>query len=80
MNQNQTQKIKEIFAQELNLEIKEINDDLAYNNCPAWDSLKHLQIVSQLETAFDIDIDISDVTAMETFGKLCTIMDKYLKP
>jgi acyl carrier protein len=63
----------------MGLNLKDIKDDLAYNDCPNWDSLKHLQMISQFETEFNIDIEMDDVIAMITVRDIYKILAKYLK-
>jgi acyl carrier protein len=71
--------IKNIFCEVLGLPADAVNDALAYNSCEQWDSLKHLQMVAMFEENFDIEIEMDDIIAMETFGKVKEILRKYLK-
>jgi len=71
-------KIENIFCEVLGLPAREVTDSLSYNSCVHWDSLKHLQLVAMLEETFDIEIEMDDIIAMETFGKLKVILQKYL--
>lgn len=70
--------IKNIFCEVLGLPAQNITDTLAYNSCEQWDSLKHLQIVAMFEESFGIEIDMDDIIAMETYGKVKEILHKYL--
>jgi acyl carrier protein len=70
--------IKNIFREVLGIPAEEITDALAYNSCPQWDSLKHLQLVAMFEEKFDIEIDMDDIIAMENYGKVKEILHKYL--
>jgi acyl carrier protein len=71
--------IKDIFCQAIGLPAEAVHDALAYNSCEQWDSLKHLQMVAMFEEKFDIEIEMDDIIAMETFGKIKEILRKYLK-
>ena len=77
-DENIEYKIKKIFCKVLGISENDVNDEIAYNTLEAWDSLKHLEIVSELEDEFNIDIEMDDVIAMETFGKIKEIVKKYL--
>lgn len=70
-------RISEVFQELLGLEADEINDDLAYETCDRWDSLKHLEIVTTLEKRFKIAIDVDDILAMENLGRVREILKKY---
>ena len=70
--------IRNIFCEVLGLPAHDVTDALAYNSCEQWDSLKHLQIIAMFEESFGIEIDMDDIIAMETFGKVKEILHKYL--
>lgn len=78
MNQEHIDTIVDIFSDIMGIPKTELNDTIAYNSHPAWDSLKHLQLISELETAFDIEFDMDDVIAMENFGLVRELTAKYL--
>ncbi len=65
---NIEEKVKEIIAKVLEVEVSEINDDTAIGDIPEWDSLSHIQIVSAIEKEFgfnftpDVMMDLEDVS------------------
>jgi len=69
--------IASVFQEILGLEPQEITDDLAYETCDRWDSLKHLEIVSALESRFGIAVEIDDILAMESVGRTREIIRTY---
>lgn len=71
-------KIKKIFCDVLSVAESEVDDETSYNSFEPWDSLKHLEIVAKLEENFGIEIEMDDIVAMETFGKIREIVQKYL--
>jgi acyl carrier protein len=71
--------IKNIFCEVIGIPEESVTDALAYNSCEQWDSLKHLQMVAMFEERFDIEIEMDDIIAMETFGKVKEILRKYCK-
>lgn len=76
--ENEMERIKKIFCETLGVSDSEVNDDTAYNSLEPWDSLKHLEIVSNLEEEFNINIDTDDVIDMSNFKKVKEIIKKYL--
>ena len=78
MNDDLNLKIKKIFCETLGVEESEVSDETAYNSFRPWDSLKHLQLVSILEEEFDIEFEMDDIVAMETFGLIKEFVARYL--
>ncbi|OBZ34806.1 MULTISPECIES: acyl carrier protein [Methanohalophilus] len=70
--------IKKIFGEVIGIDESEITDSIAYNSYESWDSLVHLELVNELEDTFDVEFEMDDIIAMETFGKVKEIVKKYL--
>jgi len=66
-------KLKNIFEKNLNQKIQNI-DTLAFGQNKKWDSLKHIQIIVNIEREFNVKIKTSEVGKLNTFNKL----QKYL--
>ena len=79
MEMSEEEKIKRIFSEVIGMDESEVNDSIAYNSCESWDSLVHLELINELEDAFDIELEMDDIIAMETFGKINEILMTYLK-
>ena len=71
------QKLKEIFANTLEIDIESVTDDLAYNSIPQWDSISHMALIAAIDEAFDTMIDTDDVIDLSSFGKAKEILVKY---
>jgi len=54
----------------------EINSEATMEQIPAWDSMKHFQMVTAVEKEFNIEIKISDTFEM---ASIPAIKDKILK-
>lgn len=74
---NNYEKLKESFAEALNLNIENITDDLAYQSIPEWDSISHMILISQLEEDFDLSLETDDVIEMSSVMKAKDILAKY---
>lgn len=72
------QKMKKVFARVLNIPVTEVGDGISYNSLKTWDSLKHLELIGELETEFGINIETDDIIAMENFKVAKAIIGKYL--
>ncbi len=69
--------LETVFAAALGLDIKQVNDELAYNSIPEWDSVAHMTLVAQIEEEYDILLDTDDIIDMSSVGKAKQILAKY---
>ncbi|MBB6501699.1 acyl carrier protein [Pedobacter cryoconitis] len=74
---DKSQKLDEVMALALSVPLEEINDDLAYQSIPEWDSMSHMVLMTELETAFGISIETDDMLEMNTMPKVREILQKY---
>lgn len=50
---------------------------LKYQAVEAWDSIGHMQLMSALEEAFGIELDIDDIIDISSYEKGKEILAKY---
>lgn len=50
---------------------------LRYRGVEQWDSVAHMQLISEIEDAFDIMIDTDDVIDLSSWDKAREILGKY---
>ncbi len=50
---------------------------LKYQDIPEWDSVGHMGLISSLEEAFNIEIEIDDIIDFSSFEKGLEILSKY---
>ena len=55
------ERIKEIIADTLGIDIERITDDLAVGDIEEWDSVGNLTIISTIEEELEVDIPIEDL-------------------
>lgn len=72
-----SQKLYNAFSQSLNVAVNKITDDLMYNSIPEWDSVAHMALIAELESAFDLMLDTDDIIDMSSVGKAKEILMKY---
>ena len=68
------EKIISIMAKVLEVEPSEIELDCGIGDMPEWSSLKHLQIISELEQAFSIKLQPQDIMELEEIGDLVNLV------
>ena len=67
----------EIFSKSLSIDKKKFNEKIKYNDIPEWDSIGHMTLMSDLESAFNITIDTDDIIDFSSFKKGIQILKKY---
>ncbi|EJL75879.1 acyl carrier protein [Chryseobacterium populi] len=72
-----TEKFYEVIAGAIAVKKELIEEDLAYQQIPEWDSMSHLLIVEALENSYQIKFEFDDVLDMGTVGKIREKMKKY---
>ena len=72
-----TETLKDIMSRTLNIDKDNITDDMSYEETETWDSVAHLQLVSELETSFKTNFDIDEITAMESVKAIKDILAKH---
>lgn len=74
---NNEQKLRELFAEALQINIEQVTEDLTYNSIPEWDSIAHMTLISEIDNAFDTMLDTDDVLDLSSFAKAKEILLKY---
>lgn len=69
-------KLFESFATALNIPVESVNEELAYQGIPEWDSISHMVLISQLEEDFGVSIATDDVIDMSSVSKAMEILGK----
>ena len=67
-NEQEIEKLKEIIADVLNVEVNDITEDTTFVDDLGADSLDIFQIIMGIEETFDIEIDNDDAEQISTVG------------
>lgn len=70
-------KYDQIFKETFNLSDKDLNELLEYQSVKEWDSVGHMSLVSALEEAFDIMLEMDDIVDFGTYHTGIETMRKY---
>lgn len=62
-------RLKSVFASVLGAGAGSDFESMAYGQTTGWDSVAHMALISEIETAFDIMLSTDDVIGMSSFGK-----------
>jgi acyl carrier protein len=70
------EKYNEIFMEALEV-TKDQLDGLEYQGVSSWDSVGHMNLIGEIEDAFDIEMETDDVIAFSSYEKGKEIISKY---
>ncbi|WP_031557943.1 hypothetical protein [Lachnospira multipara] len=70
------EKYDEIFMEALEL-TKDQLDGLEYQGVSSWDSVGHMNLIGEIEDAFNIEMETDDVIAFSSYEKGKEILSKY---
>ena len=56
---------------------KQMLTSLVYQGIPEWDSIGHMELMTIIEKAFSIEIDIDDIIDFSSFENGKKILSKY---
>jgi acyl carrier protein len=70
--------VKLIMANVFRTSIENITDDLAQKNVSFWDSLRHLNLIVELEEKFGVSFEPEEISEMVTFYKVIYFLNQKL--
>lgn len=73
---NLEEKVLEIMREVFDLE--EVSTDASQKNCERWDSLHHLSLASELEEAFDIELEPEEIAEMTNFSRVIAMLESKI--
>lgn len=68
------EKVKEIIAKQLNLDVDEINESTSFKDDLGADSLDLFELVMAFEEEYDIEIPSENLEGIETVGDIIKLM------
>lgn len=74
------QKIREIMAEIFEVPAGQLTRSFTQQDIENWDSLRHLNLIVELESVFDVSYEPEEIGAMNTFDKVVAITKKKASP
>jgi acyl carrier protein len=62
------EEIKEVLKNVLGTDA--IPDDISQQNCDVWDSMRHLQLIIELEEKFNVSFEPEDIAEMKSLPEI----------
>jgi acyl carrier protein len=70
------EKLKDILAKVLLIDESKISDGMSRKSVKEWDSMAHLMLVSEIESAFEVTMDDDDIMEIQTVGDIKKTLKK----
>lgn len=58
--------------------VEEVATDASQKNCEQWDSLRHLALASELEDAFDLELEPEEIAEMTDFSRVIAMLESKM--
>jgi acyl carrier protein len=71
------EKYNQVFAETFDLNKDSIPNDLQYNSIPAWDSVGHMAMISGIEEAFEIMLEMDEIIDFSSVSIGIDILAKH---
>ena len=72
-------KVKDIIAEVLAVDVSLVTDNLAIGDLEQWDSVNNIRILQALESNFSIEIDVLDALDAEDVHDFTAIVTKMVE-
>ena len=70
------EKYNNAFIESLDVEEEQLMA-LKYQDVPTWDSVGHMGLISEIEDAFDIQMETDDIVDFGSYEKGIELLEKY---
>ncbi|MDR1913692.1 MAG: acyl carrier protein [Clostridiales bacterium] len=55
----------------------EINETTTSSDIDGWDSLMHMQLIAEIESAFETEFTLGEIQGLKNVGDLLSVVAKY---
>jgi acyl carrier protein len=67
-------RVREAFKAAFDIDPELVSMKTSASDIPAWDSVSHLSLASELEQAFDLSLDVDELIEMENVRNIVRII------
>ena len=72
---NTLNKVRSAFKEAFDIDPGLVTLETSASDIPGWDSVGHLSLVSNLESIFDINLDVEELMQMESVRDIVRILE-----
>jgi len=76
MSSSTDKKLNDILAKVLLIDESKISDGMSRKSVKEWDSMAHLMLVSEIESAFEVTMDDDDIMEIQTVADVKKTLKK----
>lgn len=70
------EQVQVIVAKVVKLESVTLNDDTTANDVEGWDSLSHMEIITEIEKSFNISFKLRELAKLKNVGSIIDLISK----
>lgn len=70
-------RLNNLLVDILDLDEKDLLDDVSQNTTDNWDSMNHLRLITAVEQEFDIKLSMTEIQSLDNVRKLRAIIKEY---
>jgi acyl carrier protein len=74
MTPNNLEKLRNLFADCLELPIDQITPSLSQNQLPSWDSIATVTLVAELEEVFGVSFEVDEMLELTSLDRTINIL------
>ena len=71
------EKYDQAFMEAFDIQKESLGSDLEFESITEWDSIGHMNLIAELEDAFDISMEMDDIVDFSSYLKGIEILKKY---
>ena len=71
------EKYDKAFVEAFSIQEESLGPDLEFESISEWDSIGHMNLIAELEDAFDISMEMDDIIDFSSYTKGVEILKKY---
>jgi len=66
--------LEQLLAELLQIPVTQITAELAMKDLDVWDSLKHMELIAELEREFDLQLSFDEIVTMRSVGDIKRVL------
>ncbi|MDB4498136.1 acyl carrier protein [Gammaproteobacteria bacterium] len=70
------EQLQVIVAKVVKLESVTLNDETTANDVEGWDSLSHMEIITEIEKSFNISFKLRELSKLKNVGSIIDLISK----